>query len=149
MAQLIHWFERHTTTDDRIARAKKIVVLFVALFSALGLLANYLLFISSYDDVTPLDHVVLLFVPFAVVLSAPKYCVETKNIDLAANLVFAASYVVILVNTLHAGSVVGTATYFMLALAVCYSLMFGWRGFVIAAVVSLTCSVSSDHGYFE
>jgi signal transduction histidine kinase/ActR/RegA family two-component response regulator len=137
MAQLIHWFDRHTTTDDRIARAKKIVVLFVALFSAFGLLANYLLFISSYDDVTPLDHVVLLFVPFAVVLSAPKYCVETKNIDLAANLVFAASYVVILVNTLHAGSVVGTATYFMLALAVCYSLMFGWRGFVVAAVVSL------------
>ena len=47
MASLIHWFQRHTTTDDRITRAKKIVVLFVALFSAVGLLANYLLFISS------------------------------------------------------------------------------------------------------
>ncbi len=137
MGQLIHWFQRHTTTDDRITRAKKIVVLFVALFSGIGLLANYLLFVSTYDDVTPLDHVVLLFLPFTVVLSAPKYCVETKNITFAANLVFAASYVVILINTLHAGSIVGTVTYFMMALAVCYSLMFGWRGFVIATVVSL------------
>jgi signal transduction histidine kinase/ActR/RegA family two-component response regulator len=137
MAQLIGWFQRHTTNDDRITRAKKIVVLFVALFSGIGLLVNYLLFISSYDDVTPLDHVVLLLVPFAVVLSAPKYCVETRNITFAANLVFAASYAVIVINTLHAGSVVGTVTYFMMALAVCYSLMFGWRGFAIAAVVSL------------
>ena len=137
MASLIHWFQRNTTTDDRIARAKKIVVLFVALFSAVGLLANYLLFVSSYDDVTALDHFVLLFMPFAIVLSAPKYCVETKNITFAANLVFAASYVVILINTFHAGSIVGTVTYFMLALAVCYSLMFGWRGFFIAAVISL------------
>ena len=137
MASLIHWFQRHTTTDDRITRAKKIVVLFVALFSAVGLLANYLLFVSTYDDVIALDHFVLLIMPFAVVLSAPKYCVETKNITLAASLTFAASYVVILINTVHAGSVVGTVTYFMLALAVCYSLLFGWRGFVVAAVVSL------------
>ncbi len=137
MASLIHWFQRHTTTDDRITRAKKIAVLFVALFSAIGLLANYLLFISRYQYVAPYDHILMLVAPFCVIVSAPKYCVETRNIDRAANLLFAASYLVVLANTLHAGSVDATVTYFLLALAICYSLLFGWKGFAIAAVISV------------
>jgi signal transduction histidine kinase/ActR/RegA family two-component response regulator len=137
LASLIHWFQRHTTTDDRITRAKKIAVLFVALFSAIGLLANYLLFISRYQYVAPYDHILMLVAPFCVIVSAPKYCVETRNIDRAANLLFAASYLVVLANTLHAGSVDATVTYFLLALAICYSLLFGWKGFAIAAVISV------------
>lgn len=137
MASLIHWFQRHTTTDDRITRAKKIAALFVAIFSAIGLLANYLLFISRYQYVAPYDHILMLVAPFCVIVIAPKYCVETKNIDLAANLLFAASYVVVLANTLHAGSVDATVTYFLLALAICYSLLFGWKGFTIAIVISV------------
>ncbi len=137
LASLVHWFQRHTTTDDRITRAKKIAALFVALFSAIALLANYLLFISRYQHVAPYDHILMLVAPFCVIVSVPKYCVETKNIDLAANLLFAASYVVVLANTLHAGSVDATVTYFLLALAICYSLLFGWKGFAIATVVSV------------
>jgi signal transduction histidine kinase/CheY-like chemotaxis protein len=137
LASLIHWFQRHTTTDDRITRAKKIAVLFVALFSAIGLLANYLLFISRYQYVAPYDHILMLVAPFCVIVSAPKYCIETGNIDRAANLLFAASYVVVLANTLHAGSVDATVTYFLLALAICYSLLFGWKGFAIAAAISV------------
>jgi len=137
MAQLIHWFQRHTTTDDRITRAKKTVVLFIALFSAVALLANDLLFISRYQDVAPYDHILMLVAPLCVILSAPKYCVETRNIDLVANLLFAASYGVVLANTIHAGTIQATVTYFLLALAICYSLLFGWKGFAIATVTSV------------
>ncbi len=125
MAHLIHWFQRHTATDDRITRAKKIVVLFIALFSAIALLANDLLFISRYQDVALYEHILMLVAPFCVILSAPKYCVETRNIDLVANLLFAASYGVVLANTIHAGTIQATVTYFLLALAICYSLLFG------------------------
>lgn len=137
MTRLTTWFHVHTASDDHITRAMKMVVLFVALFSAIGLLANYILFLISYDDVVFLDHFVLLIAPFCVVLSAPKYAVETRNIFAAANVVFAASYVVVVINTIHAGTIVATVTYFLLALAICYSLMFGWRGLAIAASVSL------------
>lgn len=137
MVSLIHWFQRHTATDDRITRAKKTAVLFVALFSAIGLLANYLLFISRYQNVELYDHILMLVAPFCVIVSAPRYCVQTKNIDLAANLLFAASYLVVLANTIHAGSVDATVTYFLLALAICYALLFGWKGFIVASVISV------------
>lgn len=137
MTRLTAWFHHHTASDDRITRAMKMVILLVALFSGIGLLANYVLFLFSYDDEGFFDHVVLLIAPFCVVLSAPKYAVETKNIFVAANVVFAASYVVVLANTIHAGTVVATVTYFLLALAICYALMFGWRGFAIAASISV------------
>lgn len=131
------WYRQHTEADDHITRANKLVILFVALISGIGLLGNYLLFVFRHDTVAWYDHIVLFFAPMCVVVVTPKHCIESTNIEFTANMVFAASYLVVLANTLHTGSATGTVMYFMLALAICYALLFGWAGFVIAAIVSV------------
>ncbi len=131
------FFRFDETPDDRVTRSIKIVIVLVSAFGGLGVLANYVSFAATNNWGTLLDAFVLLIAPAVVIVAAPLLAKRSTDIRRTANLIFLAIYLVIVLNTVHKGSAIGTAAYFMLAFSVCYSLLFGWRGMLIAGLVSL------------
>lgn len=114
----------------------KTVIALVAALGGLGVLANFTSFALTNSVVTAIDIFVMLLLPLVVIVGGPILAKRATNIELTANGIFAFSYLVIALNTVHKGSPIGTAAYFLLALGVSYSLLFGWRGFLIAGVWS-------------
>ena len=131
------WCKANLHGADHLTRAKKIVAIAIATFSSVALVANYALFLHRYDDIRFYDHLIMFYVPILVVGSAIKLCMEAQEIDKTAAWLFGASYFLVVVNSIHNGTVVGTVAFFFLALAICFVMFYGWTGFAVAAAVSV------------
>ncbi|MEZ6030945.1 MAG: histidine kinase dimerization/phospho-acceptor domain-containing protein [Hyphomonadaceae bacterium] len=115
----------------------KTVIMLVCVIGGLAMAANFVWFVVSNPLVTFFDTFVLLIAPASVVIAGPLLAKRSSNIGRTANLILVAGYGLVVLATLQKGSPIGTAAYLMLALSLCYALLFGWRGLLIAGLVSV------------